>query len=123
MHPPAASGVVYTPPVMLGSIANVISKTECNWSTAWGKAVCEKIACTVWEGGAGNRVGPYRSSAGLGPVCRNATLWAWSRPNLGVPTTGQCPTSQPFIWTKSADEIFASMQKYLGPSVSEQTSD
>ncbi|WP_276942432.1 hypothetical protein, partial [Ferrimicrobium acidiphilum] len=93
MHPPAASGVVYTPPVMLGSIANVISKTECNWSTAWGKAVCEKIACTVWEGGAGNGVGPYRSSAGLGPVCRNATLWAWSRPNLGVPTTGQCPTS------------------------------
>ncbi|KJE77832.1 integrase core domain protein [Ferrimicrobium acidiphilum DSM 19497] len=30
---------------------------------------------------------------------------------------------KPFIWTKSADEIFASMQKYLGPSVSEQTSD
>ena len=31
--------------------------------------------------------------------------------------------SKSFIWTKSADEIFASMQKYLGPSVSEQTSD
>jgi hypothetical protein len=31
--------------------------------------------------------------------------------------TGQSPTSQPFIWTKSADEIFASMQKYLGPIV------
>ena len=30
---------------------------------------------------------------------------------------------KPFIWTKSADEIFASMRKYLGPSVSEQTSD
>ena len=29
---------------------------------------------------------------------------------------------KPFIWTKSADEIFASMQKYLGPIVSEQTS-
>jgi hypothetical protein len=26
---------------------------------------------------------------------------------------------KPFIWTKSADAIFASMQKYLGPSVSE----
>jgi hypothetical protein len=30
---------------------------------------------------------------------------------------------KPFIWTKSADEIFTSMQKYLGPGVSEQTSD
>jgi hypothetical protein len=26
---------------------------------------------------------------------------------------------KPFLWTKSADAIFASMQKYLGPSVSE----
>jgi hypothetical protein len=30
---------------------------------------------------------------------------------------------KPFIWTKSADEIFASMQKYLGPIVPQQTSD
>jgi transposase len=29
---------------------------------------------------------------------------------------------KPFIWTKSADEIFASMQKYLEPIVSPQTS-
>jgi hypothetical protein len=28
--------------------------------------------------------------------------------------TGQSPTSQPFIWTKSADATFASMQKYWG---------
>ncbi|SHE87187.1 DDE superfamily endonuclease, partial [Ferrithrix thermotolerans DSM 19514] len=30
---------------------------------------------------------------------------------------------KPFIWTKSADEIFASMQKYLEPIVSPQTSE
>ena len=30
---------------------------------------------------------------------------------------------KPFIWTKSADEIFASMQKYLEPIVSERNSE
>jgi len=30
---------------------------------------------------------------------------------------------KPFVWTKSADEIFASMQKYLEPIVSPQTSE
>ncbi len=30
---------------------------------------------------------------------------------------------KPFIWTKSADEIFASMQKYLEPIISQRNSD
>jgi len=30
---------------------------------------------------------------------------------------------KPFIWTKSADEIFASMRKYLEPTVLEATCD
>jgi len=42
---------------------------------------------------------------------RGITKWAWNE-NL-----------KPLIWTKSADEIFASMQKYLDPIVSQQTSD
>ena len=30
---------------------------------------------------------------------------------------------KPFIWTKSANEIFASMQKYLEPIISQRNSD
>jgi hypothetical protein len=30
---------------------------------------------------------------------------------------------KPFLWTKSAEEIFASLQKYLEPIVSSQTSE
>ncbi len=30
---------------------------------------------------------------------------------------------KPFIWTKSADEIFASMQKYLEPIISQRNSE
>jgi hypothetical protein len=40
---------------------------------------------------------------------------------VGQSLTNENP--KPFIWTKSAEAIFASMQKYLGPIVSEQTSE
>ncbi len=41
--------------------------------------------------------------------------------NTGAKAWNENP--KPFIWTKSTDEIFASMQKYLGQIVSEQTSE
>ena len=39
--------------VTLGSSANARGTAECARSTAWGKAVCGRTACTVWEGGTG----------------------------------------------------------------------
>ena len=39
--------------VTLGSSANARGTAECGRSTAWGKAVCGRTACTVWEGGTG----------------------------------------------------------------------
>ena len=44
---------------------------------------------------------------------RGITQWAKARNE----------NPKPFIWTKSADEIFASMHKYLGPIVMNGTSD
>ena len=53
-YPPTRpSGQVNGLGVMLGPPTNARGTAECGRSTAWGKAVCGRTACTVWEGGTG----------------------------------------------------------------------
>ncbi len=53
-YPPTrSSGQVNGLGATLGSPANARGTAECGRSTAWGKSVCGRTACTVWEGGTG----------------------------------------------------------------------
>jgi hypothetical protein len=76
-YPPTRlSGQVNGLGVTFGSPANARGTAECGRSTAWGKAVCGRTACTVWEGGTGevharqDGIGTRRETDGTEPIRR-----------------------------------------------------
>jgi len=92
-HPPMADQV-HEPQGEAWILGQRRGAAECRRSTAWGKAVCGRTACTVWEGAAGEaRPGP--AEVGEEAHCPAPGWPINGRPASGLPHRSTSPSQPP----------------------------